>query len=707
MESKIKFIEVNSNEFQPVKDRSIIISLSHKFKTEVHLLKIKAPDYISKFFQEINDHEYALDIEDIIPWYSELDEQTKTEITSFNSRELIQLLCNKIIKDKTIKTKPAPKDELESETNNIKTSNYDDTPTQELFYQEQEQEQEQYESDSNLAKDTEFQNLETNEETTKDTENEEEQYINKNLIKEEDLSKSTKACSLEDDDDTLIFNIKSDTLKEYLNCFPKEGSTIRPIIPKLINNTWHITLPDWTNLPKKLSFGQIMACIFILLHFEYICLTRKKYEMPFYKKLRGISHDNEIIMNELFTNKVDVTNDIFNEYNSFYIAKKCTHNFIERYFPKDKNFDSDELFYFNKYILKNLKNEISKYNTNKEKLKILFLIISFYSLEDLINSKHFIYNEIKNFLINYNGFAQEIDANYRNIQYNNKILEPIRKEYLEKTKRLLKKILGPQIEIVEYGSYFTGLSTELSDMDLLIFAEKIKDETEFGKYLKNVLEKENLNIEAHLDNLNAPPVITISYYVSEKYLTGINFSVEYLDGIKDLNRIKIDITFTNDKERVKNTKEIVRIIKEALKTHKQLKPIILYLKTYFKKHKMYSTYKGGINSLSIFCLARNILVTYEKYGFDVNLFPKEKILFLITEKFGYYNYRYGIDKDGFDYTLKGKEIVNEDDHRLVIKSPVDNEKNIAKGSFRSQEIIEKFRFLFSEIKKKVKFFLKN
>jgi DNA polymerase sigma len=692
MESKIKLIKVNSNDFQPVKDRFILISLSHKFKTEDHLLKIKAPDYISKFFQEISDHECNLNIGKIISWYSKLDEQTKTVITSFNSSELIQLLRNEIINDKTSKTKPAPKDELKTETKNIKTSNFDDIPTQELFYQEQ------YESESDLVKDTEFQNLKSNEETTKDTENEEEQYINKNLIKEEDWSKITIACSLEGYTDTLIFNTELSKLEECLNCFPKEYSTIRPIIPKLINNTWHITLPDWTNLLETLSFCQIMACVFILLHYEYYFYTGKTYEMPFYKELRGISQDNELIINKLFRNKVDV-NDIFSEYNSFYIAKKCTYNYIKRYIPKDQNFDSDELFNFNINILKNLKKEISKYNANKEKLKILFRKISFYSLEDIINSKHFTYYEIKIFLINYNGFPQEIDATYRNIQYNNKILEPIRKEYLEKTKRLLKKILGPQIEIVEYGSSFTGLSTELSDIDILIYDEKIKDEIKYGENLQKVLGNENLNIEAHLENKNAPPVITISYDISEEYLTGINFS-GYLDGIKDLKKIKIDITFTNNKERVKNTKETVRIIKETLKRYKQLKPIILYLKIFFKKHELYSTYKGGINSLSVFCIARNILVTYEKYSFDVNLFPKEQILFLITEKFGNYKYQYGIDKDGFDYTLKDKEIVkNQKDLRLVIKNPIDNEKNIAEGSFRSNQIIEKFYFLFINIKK--------
>ena len=683
-------------------DTSIIISSSHEFKSENYLLKIKAPEYISNFFQEINGHEYDLYIKDITNWYSNLDEQTKINITSFNSSELIRLLCNEIILNKIAKTKSAPKDELKSKTKNIKTPNHDDTITQKIL------DQEQSESLPSLSKNMEFQNVVNNEESTKDTEIEEEQYINKNIIKEEDLLKSTKICSLKDDADTLIFNIESDKLGKYLNYFPKEDSIIKPIIPELIKNIWNIILPGWTNLLKTLSFCQIMACIFILLHFEYNYYhTHKTYEMPYFKELGKFSKKNELKINELLKNKVDVSHDIFKKYNSAIIARKCSHNYIKKNIPKDKKFSSGELYNFNINILKNIKNNFSEYNTDEEKLKILFRTISFYSLKDLIYSKHFVYLEIRNFLLNYNELAQDIDAIYKNIIYNNKILKPFRKKYLRKIDRLLRKILGRKIKIVKYGSFFTGLSTELSDMDILIYDVKIKDLKKFGEFLKNALKKEDLNIEAHLNNKNSIPVITISFDFPKEYLTGINFSQKYLDGIKDdLNKIKIDITFTNDIKRVKYTKEIVKIIIDSLNKYKQLRPVILYLKTFFRMQQMYSTYKGGINSLSLFCLARNILVTYEKNGFDVNLFPKDEILFYISEKFGNYKYQYGIDKDGNDYTLKGKEIVEkEEDLRFIIKSPVDNEKNIAEGSYKPNKIIETFYLLFQNIKKDI--FLKN
>lgn len=99
--NKMKIIKVSSNDCQTGEDTSIIISSSDEFKSENYLLKIKAPEYISKFFQEINDHEYDLNIKDIIDWYSNLDEQTKIGITSINNSEFIRLLCNEIILKKS------------------------------------------------------------------------------------------------------------------------------------------------------------------------------------------------------------------------------------------------------------------------------------------------------------------------------------------------------------------------------------------------------------------------------------------------------------------------------------------------------------------------------------------------------------------------------------------------------------------------------
>ena len=689
MEDKVQIVKRYSNDVESKKDSFITLSSSKEFKTQSYLLKMKAQNYFSKFFREINEgtsHEYNLGIEEIIDWYSNLDKQTKTGITSFNNKELVNLICNEIILAKFTKSKPTPKDELKPESQNSLTYNDSDRDTEELFEQER-----PVEEDS-LCKNTEFQNLEMDEEITKDTENDKEQYIDKDIIKEEDFLKYTKICSLKDDADTLIFKIESKELEECLHYFPKKDSTIKPIIPEYIKkNTWHITLPD-SKLLENLSFYQIIACTFILLHFEYYDTHKKIYEMPLFKELGDFFKNNELIMNYLSNNNVDFTNDIFNQYNLDFIAEKCSYNYIKNFITEDQEFYSDVLNDFIIKILKSLKNNFSKPNANEEKL---IEKVSFYSLNDIIYSKHFIYREIRNDL----KLNQNIDAVYRNIMHNNGKLKEIRHNFLEKTKKMLKEILGQKIDIIEYGSYATDLCTEFSDMDILIFDVGIKDEINYGEYLEGALNKKidaNAIIKAHLENKNAPPVITISYDISkEKVLNELNFSFKYLDDKRsDLNKISIDITFTNDSKRVINTIITTKIIKDSLEKYKQLKPVILYLKTFFWAEKAYSIYEGGINSLSIYCLCRNIFITYELNHFYVNSFSNGLILYYISKKFGHYEYLFGIDKDGKDYILNDLPKVC---HIFVINNPVDNKHNIASGFHNPDRIIAEFGLLFNYI----------
>ena len=64
---------------------------------------------------------------------------------------------------------------------------------------------------------------------------------------------------------------------------------------------------------------------------------------------------------------------------------------------------------------------------------------------------------------------------------------------------------------MEYGSYFTDLSTEFSDIDILIVYEEEKDEEKYGvdlvKVLGEIKEKSNLKklyVSSHLQNTNSP-----------------------------------------------------------------------------------------------------------------------------------------------------------------------------------------------------------
>ena len=64
---------------------------------------------------------------------------------------------------------------------------------------------------------------------------------------------------------------------------------------------------------------------------------------------------------------------------------------------------------------------------------------------------------------------------------------------------------------MEYGSYFTDLSTEFSDIDILLVYDEEKGEEKYGvdlvKVLGEIKEKSNLKklyVSSHLQNINSP-----------------------------------------------------------------------------------------------------------------------------------------------------------------------------------------------------------
>mgnify|MGYP002624744406 CR=1 FL=1 len=693
MEDKSKTQLINNSDGLQI-DTSLIIPLNDGNKSDNCLPKSKASNTFFDIFQKLKDFISDINIQECFDWYSNLDESKKREIACFNNPELIELLHNEIIK-----LKSEQKDEAISKSQNSYNNTFNG------IYPQEQYEKELSEDNLKFIESLELLPEKNDKEITKENEN----------IEKEVNFKSTKINSLKDEANTLIFDFELNKLKEYLHYFSKENSKIKPIIPKLNNNLWYITLPNYTNLLENLSHCQIIACTFILLYFEYYLSCN-----PFFNKQKGFYQENDLIINELLKNKVDVTIDILNNHNSIFLTEQCLCKYMKNVFGEEQEYKlkRNQVLDSINHILNDLKKNCSKSKTIEEKLKILFDKISFYRLNDLKDEKdikdikHLLYLELRHFLrAIYYILAQGINDIYRNIINNTEKLKPVKEQYLKYTKNLLMEKLE-NIDIVEYGSYFTGLCTEFSDIDILLVYKDEKTEWEFGENLENILNKikkeknlQNLSIIPHLKNKNSPPVITISYDVSEEIdLNEINFSYKYLDeNINNLKKVNIDITFTNNKRRVEDTKKTLEIIIDLVKKYILLKPVVLYLKIYFITQGMYSNYIGGINSISLICIVRNILVSYEKNNLPEKINTVEKIIIIISEKFGHYQYRFGIDKDGNDYTLKKKEI---EEYRLIIKSPVDNEKNVASGSFKSDIIIGKFLLLFQLYRRK-KYFSSN
>ena len=658
---------------------------NHEFNPDNCLLKYKASNINYPLFQKLKDFTYDIDIQEFTDWYSKLDGATKRKITSYNSQELINFIHNLYSKEIL-------------GNNEVKSKNFCDQEQNFEYGKPREEVHDIYSKDNyEEGKESDENDIET----TKETENTEEQNLDKDKFNEKDVLKFIKICSLEDVTDTLIFNIESNDLKEYVKYFSKGDSKIKPINIELKDNEWYFTLPNWDNIQ---SFLQIIICTLILLHYEYYLLTNKLYEMPYFNKLKDFFQENDSKLNELIGNKVNATNEIFSKHNLIFLAEECSYNYIEKYSDEEFKPDKNKFYDFNINFLEELKNNLSEFKTNEEKLKFLFEKVSFYNLKDLKDEKHFFYFEFRKFLLKYNDQNQKLNVFYRNVIYNTEKLKPIKDKYLKKTKNLLKDILNNNEQIIEFGSYFTGLATEFSDIDILIVYHGKQKEREYGKnleeYLNNIKDKENIkNLEIFPILTATIPIIKIEYDVSKEInLKEINFSLKYLDGYEDdLKKIKIDITFTNEEKRVENTKNVRRIIKQSLNKYIQLKPVILYSKIYFKRQGMDSTYEGGINCISLFCLPRNILVMYEQNDFPINSFSNLEILFYVSEKFGHYNFLYGIDKDGKDYDLGDKE---KNENRIIIKSPADNSHNIAKVCRQTDYIIEKFKILFNHINEK-------
>ena len=536
------------HDLKSLKDTSNKGFANHKFNLENCLPLYIASNINYPLFQKLKDFISDIDIQQFLDWYSKLDGDTKRKITSYKSQALIHFVVKLFLKEKDGNNKVKCKDFCDQEKN----FEYE-KPREEVhdIYSTNNYEEVKESDENDIV-------------STKETESTEEQNLNKDKFNEKDVLKCIKICSLKELTDTLIFNIESNELKEYINHFAKGDSKIKPINPELIDNKWYITIKNWDNIQ---SFLQIFVCTLTLLHYEYFLLTNELYEMPFSNELKKYFKENDSKLNELIGNKVDVTNDIFSRHNLIFLADECSCNYIEKY--SDKVLDKKEHYLLNMENLEELKNNLSEFKTNEEKLKNLFEKMSFYNLTDIKYVKHFIYFEFRKFLLKYNDQDQQLKVFYRNVIYNTEILKPIKDKYLEITKELLKDKLNNNEEIMEYGSYFTGLTTEFSDMDIQIFYYDCLPDWKYGEILENdlkiIIDKKNIKnlkiLFISRTKKGTPPVIKLKYDVSNEIdLNKINFSLKYLDRKDDeLTKINIDITFTNIEKEFKKQKKLEKI----------------------------------------------------------------------------------------------------------------------------------------------------
>ena len=292
-------------------------------------------------------------------------------------------------------------------------------------------------------------------------------------------------------------------------------------------------------------------------------------------------------------------------------------------------------------------------------------------------------------------------------------LKTIYQKHLEKIELLIQNGLSEKYDVKfgHYGSFFSNLSIEGSDIDILVYYHKKRDDCDFDKDILNLLDQNESVFENKCPILTASvPVIKlkidIANEIKEKDIKLKNTS--YFEE-EELTKINIDLTFTDNEKDFQHSHDIVSYINKSLEEYPQIKPILLLIKRYFKEMNMNKSYTGGLCSYSLFLL----VLSFCKNNKQCECESVTKLLFYFMENFTYFDYaNYCIDVEKENcYILKDKnDNINEKsasdenssydtnyevyDKEIHIIDPI-SKLNVSKSSFKVDEIILTFRKAFN------------
>jgi len=289
----------------------------------------------------------------------------------------------------------------------------------------------------------------------------------------------------------------------------------------------------------------------------------------------------------------------------------------------------------------------------------------------------------ENFCINY--YTKGLNDYCKITEDNLLKLNNIRKQKLNKLIDIINENFKDKydLKIGNYGSYFTDLSIEGSDMDICIIhkaKENAKLNLNFYDELYNLLMKQKpfiYNIQCIYSEI---PLIKLEIDITDEIKTPLCNLYNYLK-YEDLTRIKIDINVSDNQEYLENCEKNVKYVKSAIKEFPQIKPVLLFLKRYFKNMNMNKVFFGGISSYSLFLLVLNTIKSNLKYNLGVY-----QLLFKVLEKFSNFNFKNnGIGKNNYDYKLEHDNC----DETLYILDPLTG-KNVSYGKCKGEKLRKTF-----------------
>ena len=555
---------------------------------------------------------------------------------------------------------------------------------------------------------------------------------------EEEFLKQIKLISLNEDElGTLTISLELlsnvEQFKKYFKFFTNDNYFKNWIYPfENKEGIKNFFLPIWMS-KNSLNLCQIIIGFLeqhILLNYEYFYYNNKIYELTNNDKIIKFNREINDVQSEL-TNK-------FSNINGKSNIKHEKQNIII-----NTNYNIDKINRNNINIINNDKKQ--KKEEKNEKLQRIPSKISISTLNDLIsnfeeeedstsinsdktnsnidiykkfssnfsdNDKFFYSIYYNNKITNYNNFndmiftyyEQEIKEYCTIVNNNLKIFNKIKEKYQNEIECFIKKSLKDKYDISfgHYGSYYTGLQIEGSDMDIFILYNSKEDNNNilsFRNELYYLIRKNKPLFGAFkLPDDAIPPLVVLNIDIYDEIVKTTVNKFNYIK-FEEKEKLKIDLTFNNNEEYLHINEKNVNYVKNAINEYPEIKPVILILKRYFKNINMNKVFRGGISSYSIFLLTLNAIKSYLKFNPNTRI-GKSQLLFYVLKKFSSFDFcHYGIGSDNYDYKL------NEDnlEENLYILDPITG-KNIAYGKCKGDKLRKVFYNAYNILAKQINYF---
>ena len=305
------------------------------------------------------------------------------------------------------------------------------------------------------------------------------------------------------------------------------------------------------------------------------------------------------------------------------------------------------------------------------------------------------YNYISNKIIE---FSNEIRENTIKVNTNKGFLEKAREKYIKKIYEIINIFLiNEKVDFLcsFYGSSISGLSIEISDIDIMVKLKENKNENDYVNKVMNILienfKKNNINYITNITPIFSAsvPVIKIECNLcnDESFSNEVNNLIKKCEiNYNDVTKLFFDITFfvvENEKNKIPS-ELMIDYIKDNIMIYPQIIDIIYIMKRFLINKKLNKSYQGGISSYSLFLLTLAFVKSFKNnYELPIGSLFIEYLNYY--SNFDFYNtVIHPNNKDENIYLkIEDNQIFNK--YNLNIIDPITG-LNVAKSTFKIDQI---------------------